>query len=171
MKEPDFASLAAQHALGEEAIPDAVLAFSAGRPVKLAWRNELGGLTFRIENQFLKWNPRSTGIDLERERVRLEWIAGRHPAPRVVASGSDEDAQWLVTEALPGECAVGDTWRARRPEAILAIAAGLRAMHAIGIEGFPPAWTSEVWVGRAPESLGPRPPLDRAVLVHGDACA
>jgi kanamycin kinase len=143
--------------------------FRPGRPVKLAWRNELGGLTFRIENQFLKWNPQSTGIDLERERVRLEWAAGRHPAPCVVASGSDEAAQWLVTEALPGDSAVGDTWRARRPEAILAIATGLRAMHAVLTEDFPPAWTSEVWVGRAPESLGPHPPLDRAALVHGDA--
>ncbi len=171
MTDRDFASLAAQHALGDEPIPEVVVAVAAGRPVELAWRNDLGGLTFQIENRFVKWNPRRTGIDLERERVRLEWIVGRHPAPRVVAAGSDDGAQWLVTEAAPGECAVGDTWRARRPEAILAIATGLRAMHAIPIVDFPPGWTSEVWVGRSPESLGPRPPVDRPVLVHGDACA
>ena len=46
----------------------------------LVWRNDLGGLTFRIGDQHLKWNPRSTGVDLERERVRLEWLVGRHPA-------------------------------------------------------------------------------------------
>jgi kanamycin kinase len=134
-------------------------------------RNELGGLTFRCDDRFVKWNPRRNGIDLERERVRLEWLAPRHPAPRVIAAGADEDAQWLVTAAPPGQCAVGDTWRARRPEAIRAIAAGLRAIHAIPIDDFPPDWTPQVWVGRRPESLGPAPPVDEPVLVHGDASA
>lgn len=45
----------------------------------------------------------------------------------------------------PGSFAVGDTWRARRPEAIRAIATGQRALHAVAI--------------------------DNVVLVHGDACA
>lgn len=171
MTEPDLTSLAAQHDLGDEPIPEVVVAFAAGRLVELVWRNDLGGLTFRVDDRFVKWSPQRTGVDLERERVRLEWIVGKHPAPRVVAAASDDDAQWLITEAVPGESAVGDTWRARRPEAILAIATGLRAIHAIPIDEFPSAWTSEVWVGRAPESLGPRPPLERPVLVHGDACA
>jgi kanamycin kinase len=171
MTDRDFASLAAQHLLGDESVPDVVVTHAAGRPIELVWRNDLGGLTFRIDDQFVKWNPRRTGIDLEREHVRLEWIAGRHPAPRVVSADADEGAQWLVTEAVPGESAVGDTWRARRPEAIRAIAAGLRAVHAISVAEFPAAWTSEVWVGRVPASLGPRPPLDDPVLVHGDACA
>ncbi len=169
--EPDFSHLAALHALGDEAIPHVVLDIAGGQPVELVWRNELGGPTFGFDDRFVKWNPRSTGIDLERERVRLEWIAPRHPAPVVIDSGADELAQWLVTAALPGDCAVGDTWRARRPEAIRAIAAGLRAIHAISIDGFPPDWTAQVWVGRRPESLGPPPPLDDPVVVHGDACA
>jgi kanamycin kinase len=119
----------------------------------------------------VKWNPRRTGIDLSRERRRLDWLAGRHPAPRVVGYGADEDAEWLATEALPGGLAVGDRWRARRPEAIRAIAAGLRAIHAVPIDGFPAGWTDEVWVGRSPASIGPRPPVLEPVLVHGDACA
>jgi kanamycin kinase len=171
MTESDFSDLAAQHTLGDEPIPEIVMELAGGRPVELVWRNDLGGLTFRLDDQFVKWNPHGTGIDLERERVRLEWIAGRHPAPRVVASGSDDEAQWLVSVAVPGESAVGDRWRSRRPEAIQAIATGLRAIHAIPVDEFPSTWTSEVWVGRTPESLGTRPPLDRPVLVHGDACA
>jgi kanamycin kinase len=47
------------------------------REPELVWRNELDGLTFRIGDRYLKWNPPSTGIDLERERVRLEWISAR----------------------------------------------------------------------------------------------
>lgn len=171
MADSDFSHLAAAHRIGDDAVPEVVLRLAGGRRAELVWRNELGGLTFRIGDEYVKWNPRHTGIDLERERVRLEWLSGRHPAPVVLDWRSDDEAQWLLTAAVPGECAVGDTWRARRPEAIRAIANGLRAIHAIPVDDFPPHWTSEVWVGREPTSLGPRPPLDHVVLVHGDACA
>jgi kanamycin kinase len=171
MTEPVFADLAAFHTLGDDPVPDVVLELAAGRPAELVWRNELGGLTFRIEGAFVKWNPRRTGVDLSRERSRLEWLADRHPAPRVTSYGEDAEAQWLVTVAVPGDSAVGDTWRARRPDAIRAIAAGLRALHAIPVDDVPDAWTTEVWVGRSPASLGPRPQLVGPVLVHGDACA
>lgn len=171
MSDPDFSHLAESHSLGDQAIPDVVLEVASGADVELVWRNDLGGLTFRAADRFIKWNPRSTGIDLDRERVRLQWIAARHPAPRVVDWGDDELAQWVVTVALPGDCAVGDTWRARRPEAIRAIATGLRTIHAIAIDDFPQDWTSQVWVGQRPESLGIAPDIDGPVIVHGDACA
>ena len=162
---------AAQHSLGDDPIPDVVVRFAAGGICDLVWRYELGGLTFRAGDRFIKWNPPGIGIDLHRERLRLEWLEGRHPAPRVVTWGHDELGQWLVTTALPGEHAVGDTWRARRVEAVQAIATGLRAMHAIPTDDFPADWTSQSWVSRTPGSLGPRPDLDDPVLVHGDACA
>lgn len=171
MPAPDSAALAAQHTLGDDPVPGIITDVAAGRRAVLAWRNELGGLTFRVENLFVKWNPRRTGVDLDRERERLEWISTRHPAPRVVAHGGDAEAQWLVTEALPGESAVGDAWRARRSEAIHAIGDGLRAIHAVAVDDFPAVWSTETWVGRTPAALGPRPPIDDPVLVHGDACA
>ena len=171
MTEPDFSALAELHQLGDDPVPDVVVGLAAGRPADLVWRNELGGLTFRIDDRYVKWNPRRTGVDLELERRRLDWISRRHPAPEVVDAGSDDDAQWMMTAAIPGAPAAGDTWRARRPEAIQAIALGLRAIHAIDIDDFPAGWTDEVWVGRQPGSLGPRPPVDQPVLVHGDACA
>jgi kanamycin kinase len=169
--EPEFASLARLHALGDDQIPGVVLQLARGDIPLLEWRNELGGLTFRIGGRFVKWNPRTTGIDLGRERERMEWLAGRHPAPGVLDFGEDDDAQWLVTAAVPGVCAVGDEWRARRPEAIAAIARGLRAIHAIPIADFPEGWTEAVWVGRQPAAIGPRPQILDPVLVHGDACA
>lgn len=171
MTDPDFAKLARQHALGSEAVPDVVLDLAAGQPVELVWRNGPGGLTFRSGDTYIKYNPARTGIDLERERLRLEWLAGRMAAPTVRTFGASAVAQWLVTDALPGECAVGDTWRARRPEAIRAIACGLRTIHALPVDDFPPAWISESWVSRQPESLGARPTGDEHVVVHGDACA
>ena len=171
MTEPEFSRLGEQHTLGDDPVPEPVVERAEGRPVEVLWRNELGGLTFRIGDEIVKWNPRRTGVDLERERVRLEWLAGRHPAPRVIGWGRNDDAQWLITESLPGESAVGDTWRARRPEAIRAIAMGLRAIHSIPIDDVPSEWLAESWVGRSPESIGPRPPVNDPVLVHGDACA
>lgn len=169
--EPDFSHLADLHQLSGQAIPDVVVELASGRELELVWRNDLGGLTFRFADRFVKWSPRSTGIDLDREMVRLEWISARHPAPRVLDSGSDVSAQWLVLAALPGECAVGDLWRARRAEAIWAIATGLRALHAIPIADFPERWTTEGWVCQRPESLGTAPPVGEPVLMHGDACA
>ena len=72
MTAPDFSALAAQHTMGGDPIPEVVLGIAAGRPAELVWRNDLGGLAFRIGESFVKWNPRRTGIDLERERVRLK---------------------------------------------------------------------------------------------------
>jgi kanamycin kinase len=169
--EPDRWPFAGDHVLGDDPIPGVVLDAAAGGLVELVWRNELGGLTFRLDDRFIKWNPRSTGVDLDRERRRLLWLEGRHPAPAVVTWGQDDQVQWLVTTELPGEHAVGDTWRARRSEAVRAIATGLRAVHAIPIDDFPADWTAQSWVGRRPASLGPVPPVDDPVLVHGDACA
>jgi kanamycin kinase len=168
--EPDFAYLSQVHAIAADEIPAVVHSLAAGTALEPAWRNELGGMTFRFGDRFVKWNPRSTGIDLERERVRLEWLDGRHPAPTVLRYGEDGDAQWLVTRALPGACAVGDRWRARRPEAIAAIASGLRALHAVPIDDAP-GWLRDSWVTRQPASIGARPLIDHPVLVHGDACA
>jgi kanamycin kinase len=171
MTAQNFDHLANLHTLDGLAVPG-IMGVVAGRTTpELVWRNDLGGLTFRLGDRYLKVNPSSTGADLDRERVRLGWIAQRHPAPRVIDHGVDGDSQWMLTAALPGESAVGDGWRARRPEAIQAIATGLRAMHAIPIGDFPQDWSSQVWVGRQPASLGPRPPIDDPVVVHGDACA
>ena len=70
MTEPDFSHLAALHELGDTSVPDMVVMLAGDRQAELIWRNELGGLTFRIDDQYLKWNPRHTGIDLDRERDR-----------------------------------------------------------------------------------------------------
>lgn len=171
-EETEFTRLPSHADAREVSIPDVVLSLAGADSAELVWRNDLGGLTFRLgPDRYAKWNPSSNGIDLERERSRLEWIATRHPAPRVLASGADADAQWMLTHALPGECAIEDAWLARPSEAIRAIATGLRAMHAIPIDDFPSEWSSDTWVSQDPESLRPRPPILDPVLVHGDACA
>src|ERR1035437_2493523 len=130
MTGPNFDHLARQHTLGGLAVPGIVHALGGEGEPELVWRNELGGLTFRLGDRFLKWNPASSGIDLERELGRLRWISARHPAPKPVDYGVDGDGQWLVTEALPGDSAVGDTWRGRGARAIRGRAPGLAGMPA-----------------------------------------
>ncbi len=152
-------------------LPAIVRRLAGTEPIELVWLNELGGTTWRWADHYLKWSPQSAGIDLERERVRLNWLAGRHPVPSVLDHGADAEAQWTLTAALPGGHAVGDPWRERSAEAIAAIAEGLRRLHAIPIDDVPPEWAASSWVRREPPQLGPRPPLDDSVLVHGDACA
>ena len=85
--------------------------------------------------------------------------------------GEDDSAQWFVTASMPGRSAVSREWQTRGPLAMQAIATGLRALHAIAAADVPQEWASESWVARTPESIGPRPPVDEPVLVHGDACA
>ncbi|GAA1931328.1 aminoglycoside 3'-phosphotransferase [Microbacterium aoyamense] len=163
----EFEDLSQFHEQGDDPVPSVVLAVDASP--ELVWRNELGGLTYRVGDRYVKWSPRSAGIDLARERDRLLWLDGRHPAPRVLSYGADGEAEWLVTAGMPGDHAVGDEWRARRSEAIAAIARGLRAIHAVPVDDEARGWES--WVVRRPPSLGDRPATDEPVLVHGDACA
>ena len=104
--------------------------------------------------------------------MRLEWIAGRHPAPRVVDYGIDGDAQWLLTAALPGEH--GGRRHAGAPADRRRSApspTGLRAMHAIPIDDFPADWTAGLGRPRRRRRSARGRRSTQPVLVHGDACA
>ena len=136
---------------------------------ELVWRNKLGGQTWRLGDRYVKWSPHSAGLDLGRETERLLWLEGRHPAPRVLGSGDDGMGQWMLTAALAAESAVSTFWRAHPEQAVRAIADGLRRLHALPVAEVPLTWES--WVSRTPPGLGPRPPVNDPVLVHGDACS
>ncbi|WP_245862106.1 aminoglycoside 3'-phosphotransferase [Sanguibacter antarcticus] len=135
---------------------------------ELAWRNALGGQTWRLGDRYLKWSPRAAGIDLGREAERLRWLEGRFPAPHLLGSGDDGAGQWMITAALDAGSAASAVWRARPEQAVRAVAEGLRRLHAVPVAGVPLHWES--WVSRTPQELGARPPVDAPVLVHGDAC-
>lgn len=170
-REPE--DLMAVHRPAQVDTPPCVRCLAGDREATFVWRNELGGLAFRIDDVFVKWNPRGNSIDLALERKRLEWLRlrSRHPAPQVVGYGDDETGSWLVTEALAGDSAVADVWRADPTVAVAAIANGLRRLHTTPADLFPRDWVHESWVWRAVSEIGPRPPVDNEVLVHGDACA
>ena len=51
---------------------------------------------------YLKMEPRSGEEELGAERLRLEWIGGRLPVPRVQSFIEDERYLYLLTSEVPG---------------------------------------------------------------------
>ncbi|MEV4295167.1 aminoglycoside 3'-phosphotransferase [Microbispora rosea] len=178
MSRPPLASIPA----GPVAVPGAVAELAAGDTVTPVWRNQLGGLTFRLEDanggtRYVKWVAAGTPeIDLPGEAERLQW-AGRWAAvPRASAWGSNADGAWLVTAALPGRSAVDPRWTADPATAAAAIGRGLRLLHdTLPVQECPYDWGVERRLrGRdeaARQRLGEPPAVDRLVVCHGDACA
>lgn len=156
-----------------EAVPSKVVQLCAGERPQLQWTNERGGTTYRAGDRFIKWNPKTTLLDLEAERIRLQWAAAYHNVPRVLDWGSNEAAQWLVTEALPGTSAVMEPWLSQPLVAARAIGRGLRILHeTLPVAECPFEWSPEHRTGRrvASEELG-APPIDTLVVCHGDPCS
>ncbi|MFC7343999.1 phosphotransferase [Saccharopolyspora griseoalba] len=176
---------------GSFAVPEVVRALAAGRSCEAVWRNELGGLTFRIDGgrEYLKWDP----AGLADERSRLEWAVEFTSVPRVLDSGDG----WLRTAGMPGRSAVDERWLADPATAVAAVGEGLRELHeALPVARCPFDWTTRARVEVAherarrglldPARLQPEhrsldidavlralddAPEPETVVCHGDACA
>lgn len=133
------------------AVPEVVLGLADGDEPRLAWENEVGGLTYEVGagdgRRFVKWAPGGSGIDLTAEAARMRWARPFHPVPEVLDTGSVPGGTWLVTAALPGVRASDRRWRAEPATAVTAIGEGLRAMHdTLPVAGCPFSWSAEVRV-------------------------
>ncbi|MEV4093054.1 aminoglycoside 3'-phosphotransferase [Streptosporangium saharense] len=148
---------------GPVPVPDVVARLAGDDDITPVWRNELGGLTFRLDDgrggvRYAKWIATGTPeIDLLAEAERLTWARRWVNVPPVLEQGSDADGSWLVTTALPGRSAVDDHWRAT-PEvsakAARAIGRGLRVLHdALPVEECPFDWSVERRLVRADERI------------------
>ncbi|GIG30254.1 phosphotransferase [Cellulomonas marina] len=143
---------------------------AAGATATPVWRNERGGLTYRVQETapagtgttgFLKWAPHGSGLDLAAEAARLAWARPHAAVPEVLARGEDADGTWLRTAALTGTSAVDARWRRDPARAAAGVGAGLRALHdALPVAGCPFTWSLEDRVAAA-----------RARLAAGDGPA
>jgi kanamycin kinase len=148
--------------------------------------------------RFLKWAPADSAIDLTAEAARLAWAVGFAAVPRYLDSGEDETGTWLLTEPVPGESAVSERWKREPGVSVIAIGEGLRGLHdALPVDECPFSWSApnrvsdarqratldqidpaawhpehrDLTIGQALDKLTRVPPIDRAVVCHGDACA
>ena len=90
------------------AVPELVDRIAAGRPVVAVWENELGGITYAIDDgaEFVKVYPSAQAHLLAAEVPRLRWAGRYTPVPEVLASGPG----WLHTARLAGRSAVDPRW-------------------------------------------------------------
>lgn len=142
------------------AVVAAVAAESAATAVVPVWRNDLGGLTFRLDGgpdgvRYVKWVAAGTPeIDLPGEAVRLAWAQRWAVVPPVVDHGTDADGAWLVTRAVAGVSAVDPRWAADPAVATAAIGRGLRMLHdALPVDDCPFDWSVERRLVRADERI------------------
>jgi aminoglycoside phosphotransferase len=149
---------------------------------------------------FVKWTPPGAGAKAYEEAARMSWLASFSRVPQVldVVDDPHSEATVLVTTALPGETAVADRWKADPATAVAAIGRGLRYLHDHApVDSCPFAWSTSdridqarqrsaagatqpsdwhpmhqaLTVEEATKILQSPPPLDIAVVCHGDACA
>lgn len=155
VSEPVFAEIPT----GPVAVPEIVAALAGDDAITPVWRNELGGLTFRLDGstgtRYAKWVAAGTPeIDLTAEATRLAWAQRWVRVPRVLDHGADDDGAWLVTAAVPGRSAVDPRWVADPATGATAIGRGLRLLHdALPVAGCPFEWGIERRLARADERI------------------
>jgi kanamycin kinase len=132
------------------AAPDVIRSLANGAAITPVWQNELGGLTFRLEDgqggtRYAKWAATGTPeIDFAAEAERLSWAQTWWRVPHVIEQGADDDGSWLVTAAVPGRSAVDPRWLADPKTAAAAIGRGLRLIHdALPVDECPFDWSIE----------------------------
>lgn len=136
--------------------------------------------------------------NLEGERARLEWLAGKLQVPSVVGFERDETSDFLVMTEMPGRDAVAMApLVAALPGVIDELAAACRLIHALPSHGCPFADDASALIAQAGDRLaaglvdtddfdaerrgtGPRellaelqalrPTHEDLVITHGDLC-
>lgn len=159
--------------------PKRVLELADGAALVPVWQNQLGGLTFRTDDdRFIKWGPHDLEANMRDEAERMRWARRWTRVPAVIEQGQDAEHEWLVTSAIDGRSAVDPRWIAEPAAAVRAVGEGLRMLHdALPVDDCPWEWSvasrfanAERRGIRLPEELRGAPEIDRLVVCHGDAC-
>jgi aminoglycoside 3'-phosphotransferase I len=124
-------------------LPDAVADLLGGRHLAAVEGGQSGARVLRTDDGgpalYLKIGEGHAAALVADEIARLRWLAGRMPAPQIVAFAETCEAAWLLTEALPG--VPFGAWvkqdRRRAVVAAEAMAGFLRRLHALPVDECP----------------------------------
>ena len=83
---------------------------------------------------YLKCAPLSEALALDAEAARLRWMMSRGvPVPHVRDYSRAKDSEYLLLDEVPGVPASDREWLGAIPGVIVAMAQGLRSVHAIDV--------------------------------------
>jgi aminoglycoside phosphotransferase len=123
-------------------IPGQMRRYVTGWQLELAWESPQAS-TWRLtgpagRRRYLKRVPAGAAVTLRGEAARMRWAAQAGlPVPPVIVACAAGQAEWLLTDALPGTNAVESDLR-RDPAALVPVlAAGLRRFHLAPTESCP----------------------------------
>ena len=176
--------------------PRALEPLFGSHPWRAVWLNGGGGLTFVVDDPagawYVKWSPTESGVDLDVEKERLDWVRAYTPVPEVLGAGRDSEGTWLMTASLQADNATSEKWKKNPGVAASSMGRGLRSFHdTVPVALCPFSWSVEQRLLQArtrgaPEfvvteathdelNLGDHwwdhvPDVD-LVVCHGDACA
>ncbi|WP_252504366.1 APH(3') family aminoglycoside O-phosphotransferase [Sporosarcina sp. Marseille-Q4943] len=88
-------------------------------------------------NQYLKVQPINSVERLYDEKVKLEWLEGKLPVPRVLFYGEDEENEYLLTSEIKGVNASDQSHRAVLPSMLESVGSGLKAVHRVSVDDCP----------------------------------
>jgi aminoglycoside phosphotransferase len=86
---------------------------------------------------YLKYTPRETEVELQRELAVLLWLQGKLSVPEVAYYAEYGETLFLLMTAVPGMVVYDDGLRDRLPEVIRLYAEGLRRIHDLPVKGCP----------------------------------
>lgn len=116
-------------------VPEALRDAVAGYELAATSLGEAAG-TYRLTARGRPARYLKIAKQLEREYVRLQWAAGRLPAPRVLAFASDAGRAYLLLDELPGTPVEFATELAVA-ERVAHLAKTMRSLHESPITGCP----------------------------------
>ena len=104
---------------------------------------------------FLKIQSGDVDAPLINEKRAMDWLDGKLPVPRVVGYCKEGEKEYLLTERIEGTSSYLEPHRSDPERTVRILVEGLKAIHAVDIEGCPfPRRCASVLVEEAERNVG-----------------
>jgi aminoglycoside 3'-phosphotransferase-2 len=118
-------------------LPDSLKAIVGTSKWQQIGEGESGAEVWRSSMGFLKLSEKTAVYPVLNDKVRLDYLAGRIPAPKVLHYAESETHQFLLMSALEGLHPMHDDLNWTSEERIAFLAQSLRRLHALPINECP----------------------------------